>query len=663
MTPISLLLAARAFALPYCTTTPTNGVELVDAVDNAIVPGTRICLLDTATYTTTAKMQPSVSVAIVPDPSAVSAPLVTADHTDHMFEITSGVLLATEGVVLDGNGDGRIIKVDGTGAAVVLTDTVLRNGLADQGAALQVGAGADALLLRGEVSDNVGTGGRGGGVYVANDGYLSVNNTFFYRNTTDSDRGGGAIYIENGKPDPILLSPSNIEAAYFEGNTSTNGRGGGAIYVETSEGFRITDSVFVANHANGGSEGGGAIYLRKNTGPSPELDGLGLCSNTTDGKGGAVYLHEGHPIITDTVWWENTATGDGGALAARSNGGADITVDHNSFAGNDAGSENGHAIWSDRDTLFLTHSLVQDHPNDEFAIYANGNGDVVGTYNAYQNNDEDRNGNVIESYEVNTGKGTGVTADACSFEAFTPPYGSPLTDAGDGDYVGALPPAGPDTADTGPVDTGPTGDTGVVGPTGPTGDTGLVGPTGDTSVVGPTGSTGDTAPTGDTGLVGPTGGTGVGPIDTAGGPGTGLGDTGDSGDSSPTDTSGSAGGTGSAGTDTSSTPGTGGTGSMGGTGSIDGTGVIDTSVVPGGTGSTNGTTGGGTGGSTTTPYTTDPGPTPTQTSTTTATTDDAPTPTTIAGGSAGKGCGCASSAPQGSWLLLLALPLLRRGRR
>ena len=519
---LSLLTASVAHALLPCSLTvpPQIVAGDLDLALSTAPTGSVVCL-EGADYALADTVVVSADLTLQPAPLA-GRPRITHDDGDPLFVVPTARSVLFVGVELDGAGERPLQIVN---AQVILADVWLRGGQASQGGCARVESGGHLELSGGEVFDCESTGGRGGGVQVV-DGTLSVSGTTFHDNAVDGDRGGGAIYLESGAGSVIsgaIFEGNTAESdsrgggaiyvhsadgllisdAHFEGNAGYGDRGGGAIYVENPSGLIIERSTFDTNAASGSSSGGGALYgLDDGSGTPPIVRDSLFCRNTTTGDGGALWLQGADPTIERTAFWANQANGSGGGLHIGIGGNADLTLDHVSLVANTALGGRGHALWNDRDQLTLTHSYIGWHGLLDEAVYSDNTSDTVGTFNAYEGNAADTNGQVQQSDLVAIGQGTGIAEPfACGFDSFAPPASSPLASGGaKGDYVGAVEPLPPvDTSDT-----APTGDTGVPSPTATTGDTAVATET----ALPTTGMTADTA-----GPTTPT--TGTGPTDSA----------------------------------------------------------------------------------------------------------------------------------------------------
>ena len=294
---------------------------------------------------------------------------------------------------IDARDLGRIFNI-GEGFTVTLTNTILINGKATEGGAIY----NDGSLTLSDVklSDNAADS-YGGAVF--NNGHLVVSDSVFdsndivNRGSASVDYGGAAIYnwydgvltvsgsnftnnIKNYKNGDRLvgaiatIGDATISDSYFVNNT---GRWGGAIstagyllagddvntltvsgstfkengglygagiFVAGSD-FTVSDCVFDKNSAFGKGDmtpnnNNGAAIVVTDTGK--DITGAITGSNFTNNKaqyGGAIYICEGNIAISDSLFENNSADVEGGAIdidSAINN--PVVTVENSKFVNN-----------------------------------------------------------------------------------------------------------------------------------------------------------------------------------------------------------------------------------------------------------------------------------------------------------------------------------------
>ena len=307
--------------------------------------------------------------------------------------INKNIRIDGKGHTIDARDLGRIFSI-GEGFTVTLTNATLINGKADKGGAIY----NDGSLTLSDVklSDNAADN-YGGAVF--NNGHLVVGNSVFdsndvlNRGSASVDYGGAAIYnwydgtltvsgsnftnnIKNYKNGDRLvgavatIGDATISDSYFVNNA---GRWGGAIsasgyliagddvntltvsgstfkengglygagiFVAGSD-FTVSDCVFDKNTAFGkgnmtpNNNNGAAIVV---TDTGKDITGAITGSNFTNNKaqyGGAIYICEGNIAISDSLFVNNSADVEGGAIdidSAINN--PVVTVENSKFVNN-----------------------------------------------------------------------------------------------------------------------------------------------------------------------------------------------------------------------------------------------------------------------------------------------------------------------------------------
>ena len=307
--------------------------------------------------------------------------------------INKNIVIDGKGHTIDARDLGRIFSI-GEGFTVTLTNATLINGKADKGGAIY----NDGSLTLSDVklSDNAADS-YGGAVF--NNGHLVVSDSVFdsndivNRGSASVDYGGAAIYnwydgvltvsgsnfinnIKNYKNGDRLvgaiatIGDTTISDSYFVNNT---GRWGGAIstagyllagddvntltvsgstfkengglygagiFVAGSD-FTVSDCVFDKNTAFGkgnmtpNNNNGAAIVV---TDTGKDITGAITGSNFTNNKaqyGGAIYICEGNIAISDSLFVNNSADVEGGAIdidSAINN--PVVTVENSKFVNN-----------------------------------------------------------------------------------------------------------------------------------------------------------------------------------------------------------------------------------------------------------------------------------------------------------------------------------------
>ena len=164
----------------------------------------------------------------------------------------------------------------------------------------------DAILDSGTAQN------RGGGIYHAGDGSLTVSNSEFTWN--QADELGGGLYVGNSS------TPVNLHKTYFRTNRAGDG---GGLAAESN--IDITNSTFNFNYTNGpdgGFNDGGAIYLWLQA--EATITNSTISNNQADnGGGGLALFDQSKAYLANVTVTENTANND--LLNGGNGGGAFVT--------------------------------------------------------------------------------------------------------------------------------------------------------------------------------------------------------------------------------------------------------------------------------------------------------------------------------------------------
>ena len=337
--------------------------------------------------------------------------------------INKNIRIDGKGHTIDAKNLGRIFSI-GEGFAVTLTNATLINGKAVEGGAIY----NDGSLTLSDVklSDNAADG-YGGAVF--NNGELVVSDSVFdsndivNRGSASVDYGGAAIYnwydgiltvsgsnftnnIKNYKNGDRLvgavatIGDATISDSYFVNNA---GRWGGAIttsgaliagddvntltvsgstfkengglygagiFVAGSD-FTVSDCVFDKNTAFGkgnmtpNNNNGAAIVV---TDTGKDITGAITGSNFTNNKaqyGGAIYICEGNIAISDSLFENNSADVEGGAIDISTvKGNPEVSISGSKFINNSASY--GGAIVNVKDLTVRNTEFVNNTPDAIF---------------------------------------------------------------------------------------------------------------------------------------------------------------------------------------------------------------------------------------------------------------------------------------------------------
>ena len=345
-----------------------------------------------------------------------------ADFTNGIT-INKDITIDGKGHTIEAKNLGRIFSI-GEGFTVTLTNATLINGKADKGGAIY----NDGSLTLSDVklSDNAADS-YGGAVF--NNGHLVVGNSVFdsndvlNRGSASVDYGGAAIYnwydgvltvsgsnftnnIKNYKNgDRLVGAVATIGDATISDSCFVNnaGRWGGAIsasgyliagddvntltvsgstfkengglygagiFVAGSD-FTVSDCVFDKNTAFGkgdmtpNNNNGAAIEV---TDTNKAIAGIITGSNFTNNKaqyGGAIDICEGNIKITDSIFVNNSADVEGGAIDINTvNGNPEVSISGSKFINNSASY--GGAIVNVKDLTVRNTEFVNNTPDAIF---------------------------------------------------------------------------------------------------------------------------------------------------------------------------------------------------------------------------------------------------------------------------------------------------------
>ena len=337
--------------------------------------------------------------------------------------INKNIVIDGKGHTIDAKNLGRIFNI-GEGFTVTLTNATLINGKAAEGGAIY----NDGSLTLSDVklSDNAADS-YGGAVF--NNGHLVVSDSVFdsndivNRGSASVDYGGAAIYnwydgvltvsgsnftnnIKNYKNGDRLvgaiatIGDATISDSYFVNNA---GRWGGAIstagyllagddvntltvsgstfkengglygagiFVAGSD-FTVSDCVFDKNTAFGKGDmtpnnNNGAAIVVTDTGK--DITGAITGSKFTNNKaqyGGAIYICEGNIAISDSLFENNSADVEGGAIDINTvNGNPEVSISGSKFINNSASY--GGAIVNVKDLTVRNTEFVNNAPDTIF---------------------------------------------------------------------------------------------------------------------------------------------------------------------------------------------------------------------------------------------------------------------------------------------------------
>ena len=386
--------------------------------------------------------------------------------------INKNIRIDGKGHTIDARDLGRIFSI-GEGFTVTLTNATLINGKADKGGAIY--NDGSLTLSDVKLSDNAADS-YGGAVFnnghlvVGNSVFDS--NDIVNRGSASVDYGGAAIYnwkegtlkvtnsnftnnIKNYKNgDNLVGAITTIGNATVSGSNFVNnsGRWGGAISATGAElrknsstltvsntifrdnaalyagavyiwgsNYNIADCVFDNNTAFGkgnmtpNNNNGGALVVSQVSKFNEPITGTISGSKFTNNKaqyGGAAYFNKGFVTITDSVFENNIATAEGGAVGFSRANVKDlvVSINNSSFVGNKApvagaiftnvdskitnsnftkntASKGGAVLNENGAKLTVDNSTFKDNAADSYGGAVLNNGELIVTNSVFDAND------------------------------------------------------------------------------------------------------------------------------------------------------------------------------------------------------------------------------------------------------------------------------------
>lgn len=167
----------------------------------------------------------------------------------------------------------------GEDSTAIITGFTIRNGYASTGGGIHCSNNSSSTISYNIISGNTGRSG-GGGIYCSNSDPMIFNNFIVGNGAPGTEVGcGGGIYCENSNP----TISHNIVIGNIAGSGEFTGGYGGGIFCENSN-PTIINSTISRNFA---TSWGGGIYT----------------------------VYTSYPIITNTIFWADSATVDGNEIA------------------------------------------------------------------------------------------------------------------------------------------------------------------------------------------------------------------------------------------------------------------------------------------------------------------------------------------------------------
>ena len=386
--------------------------------------------------------------------------------------INKNIVIDGKGHTIDAKNLGRIFNI-GKGFTVTLTNATLINGKADKGGAIYNDGSLTLsdVKLSDNAADSYGGAVFNNGHLVVSDSVFDSND-IVNRGSASVDYGGAAIYnwkegtlkvtnsnftnnIKNYKNgDNLVGAITTIGNATVSGSNFVNnsGRWGGAISATGAElrknsstltvsntifkdnaalyagavyiwgsNYNIADCVFDNNTAFGkgnmtpNNNNGGALVVSQVSKFNEPITGTISGSKFTNNKaqyGGAAYFNKGFVTITDSVFENNIATAEGGAVGFSRASVKDlvVSINNSSFVGNKApvagaiftnvdskitnsnftkntASKGGAVLNENGAKLTVDNSTFKDNAADSYGGAVLNNGELIVTNSVFDAND------------------------------------------------------------------------------------------------------------------------------------------------------------------------------------------------------------------------------------------------------------------------------------
>ena len=386
--------------------------------------------------------------------------------------INKNIRIDGKGHTIDAKNLGRIFSI-GEGFTVTLTNATLINGKADNGGAIYNDGSLTLsdVKLSDNAADSYGGAVFNNGELVVSDSVFDSND-IVNRGSASVDYGGAAIYnwkegtlkvtnsnftnnIKNYKNgDNLVGAITTIGNATVSGSNFVNnsGRWGGAISATGAElrknsstltvsntifkdnsalyagavyiwgsNYNIADCVFDNNTAFGkgnmtpNNNNGGALVVSQVSKFNEPITGTISGSKFTNNKaqyGGAAYFNKGFVTITDSVFENNIATAEGGAVDFSHASVKDlvVSINNSSFVGNKApvagaiftnvdskitnsnftkntASKGGAVLNENGAKLTVDNSTFKDNAADSYGGAVLNNGELIVTNSVFDAND------------------------------------------------------------------------------------------------------------------------------------------------------------------------------------------------------------------------------------------------------------------------------------
>ncbi|WP_306576203.1 hypothetical protein [Anaerotruncus massiliensis (ex Togo et al. 2019)] len=294
-------------------------------VDSSVELSGRYCYVGGATYDAGAP----VTIRRYSKPTNPPTGFEALKNGVSLFSIVDGGTLTLENITIDGH---RYAIT--SGKTSVIAPGIKAHEL------INISAGGTLMMNEGAVLQNNSTDGAGGGVYNYGAGTVVMNAGSLVTKCT-ADLNGGGVFVNGGTCTITNAEVSNCEAGL---NGTYNG---GGVYVSGT--LAMTGSTLSENTAPNGA----GLYLSSG---KHEISNTVFSNNTASGNGGGVYMQNFSQTTTlnRCTYENNTATLGGGIYAL-----IGFEMNGGSFSGNSGGGGGGICM-----TSTSTRSLTLNGSSD-----------------------------------------------------------------------------------------------------------------------------------------------------------------------------------------------------------------------------------------------------------------------------------------------------------
>ncbi len=271
-----------------------------------------------------------------PAGSGADTIVFTADVTlsANTPQINSDITFNGNNYTLDGAGSYQLFNISVAAVTVAINNLTLKNGVE------AIVAHSGSLTINDSSFSDNSTNSRWSAAAIYTEGSLTINNSSFKNNSAT----GGPNYYHVGAIRAEDDSTLTISNSSFSGN---EGSFAGTISISVDSTVTISDSSFSDSN-------GVAIQSWGNL----TISGSSFSGNSHY-LGGAIWPVQGTLTVSNSSFSNNSATGQqGGAIYASTSG--SVTISNSSFSDNSAYRQGG-AIYSRRGTLTLNHVTIADN--------------------------------------------------------------------------------------------------------------------------------------------------------------------------------------------------------------------------------------------------------------------------------------------------------------